>query len=197
MGLLSGTGLEQIPRAWWGKCAIAGLIGGAAMALYMMATLGAARGGWWVPINVIGAMFPAFWPAGVSPSVPLGFVPGQSLVGLAIHLVFSVVWALFYGALIAAFAPRQARSASWQTAMGLGWGVTIWSFFGLGLMWLFDPVVILYLAPSVHFFVANVIYAVLTAWVIAAWTQAPELSVTFAPEAPVNVGPDVEASSRR
>lgn len=175
--------LRDIPRSWWGKCAIAGLIGGLLMAAFLMLSFGMQGRGFWTPINAIGATLPIFRPPAFLSPPPAVYVGAQSLTGLFIHLVASCLWALAYGVIIAAFVPRRIRSFAWESLYALGWGAMLWVFSGLQLFTrALSPVAVQVLTPTVEFFLAHFIYALATAWILAAWTRPRDLTVVFARE---------------
>jgi len=178
--------LRDIPRSWWGKCAIAGLIGGVVMAGFLMLSFGMQGRGYWTPINAIGATLPAYRPPSSLATIPVVF-GGASVAGLVIHLIMSTLWGLAYGVIIAAFVPRRIRSFAWETLYAIGWGAMLWVFSGLRLFTQgLAPVMVQILSPTWEFFVAHLLYALTTAWVLAAWTQRREFSIVFArEEAPV------------
>lgn len=176
--------LRDIPRSWWGKCAIAGLVGGLLMAAFLMLSSGMAGRGYWTPLNAIGATVPAFRPPGFLSPPPSVYVGAQSLAGLFIHLVASTLWGLAYGVIVAAFVPRRIRSFAWQSLYAIGWGAMLWVFSGLQLFTrALTPVAVQVLSPTIEFFLAHFVYALTTAWVLAAWTRQRDLTVVFAREA--------------
>lgn len=142
--------LEAIPAAWWGKVAVAGIVGGIGMGLYEMLAMVAMGQGFWAPMNMIGATVPAFRPPAPD------FVMGPTLTGMALHMITAAAWGLIFGALVAYFRPELARSYGGQTLLGLGFGVLV--------------------------------YGVVTALMTLALTDRREMTVTFAPEAPVAAG---------
>lgn len=178
--------LRDIPRAWWAKCAGSGLIGGLVMAGFLMLTFSLQGRGLWTPINAIGATIPAFRPPASLAAIPVDF-GAATVAGLVIHLAMSALWGLAYGVIIAAFVPRRIRSFGWETLYALGWGSFLWVFSGLRLFTQgLAPVMVQVLSPTWDFFVAHLLYALTTAWVLAAWTRKREFTVVFArEEAPV------------
>lgn len=174
--------VERTSRAYWAKCAAAGFAGGVVMALYLMVTSAAQGKGLWMPINTIGATIPAFRPPSFAIPPDPGFVAGPSLTGVAIHLVISTLWGMFYGMVVGAFVPRRVRSFGWETLYGLGFGCMLWVFSGLLFTRLINPTIVANLAGSPHYFVGHLLYAVVTAWLIAGTTTRKEVAITFAPE---------------
>lgn len=157
------------------------------MAAFLMVSFGLQGRDPWVPINAIGATLPAFRPPASLPSIPIGYAGGQSIAGLVIHLAVSVLWGLAYGVILAAFVPERIRSFGWQTLYALGWGAMLWVFSGLRLLTqALAPVLVQVLSPTWEFFVAHFVYALTTAWLLAAWTRPRDFTVVFArEEAPV------------
>lgn len=174
--------LRDIPRSWWGKCALAGLVGGGVMAAFLMASFALQGRGLWTPVNAIGATLPAYRP----PASLVGF-GGASIAGLVLHLAVSTLWGLAYGVILAAFVPRRIRSFGWESLYALGWGSMLWVFSGLLLFTqAFAPVLVQIVSPTWSFFVGHLVYALATAWLLAAWTRRREFTVVFArEEAPV------------
>lgn len=168
---------RKIPASWWGKCAIAGIIGGVAMLLYWMVT-DIARGiGPWAQINTIGATFPVFRP------VSADFDPGATLVGLVLHLLVATGLGLAYGAIAGLVWPHQARDLGMAVMMGLAFGAAAWIVMGLIIGPLINPLVLGF--EQANNAVAHLIYGVVTALVAGTMGRDRELrvlSVTFAPE---------------
>ncbi|MNY10507.1 hypothetical protein D3C86_1434920 [compost metagenome] len=174
--------VEAAPRAYWAKCAAAGFAGGVVMALYLMATSAAAGRGLWMPVNTIGATIPAFRPPSFDMAPAPGFVAGPSITGLVIHLVVSTLWGMFYGMVVGAFVPRRVRSFLWETLYGFGFGCMLWVFSGLLFTRLINPTMVNNLAGSPHYFIGHVLFALVTAWLIAGITTRREVVITFLPE---------------
>jgi hypothetical protein len=172
--------IGDLPREWWAKCILAGLIGGGAMILYLMGSF-ASRGAWF-PVNAIGATLPAFRPFGYSIPPSGAFVPGPSLFGLGVHFVLSALWAVLLGIALAAFVPGHVRSPLWATLGGLLWGALLWVFSGLMLVRALDPFVVVNLASTSQYLIGHLIYGVVTAWVIALTARRQDLTIMFAPE---------------
>lgn len=174
--------VETAPRAYWAKCAAAGFAGGVVMALYLMVTSAAQGKGLWMPVNTIGATIPAFRPPTFAIPPDPGFVAGPSITGLVIHLVVSSLWGMFYGLLVGAFAPRRVRSFGWETLYAFGFGCMLWVFSGLLFTRLINPTIVFNLAGSPHYFIGHLLFAEVTAWLIAGMTTRKEVVITFAPE---------------
>src|SRR5688572_779339 len=116
---------ERVPNGrWWAKAAFAGLVGGGCFALYTMIATWNTNDGFWWPLNLIGATVPAFRPPMYE------FAAGPSLTGGALHLLSTVLWGLFYGAVAAALFPRVARNWLGAVLLGLGWGATVYTLSG-------------------------------------------------------------------
>lgn len=173
---------------WWLQSAVAGLIGGAVMALVTMIWTYAQGNGFWWPLNIVAASYPAFRPP------VIGFELGAAIVGITTHLTITTLLGLAYGAIAAVFFPKVARNWVGATLLGLGWGATVWALVGAWIGVMIDP--FLQLAPTWGFFVAHLAYGVTTALVLCAWTRSRQLLISFAPEAPVeaekpSIGPFV------
>ncbi len=178
--------LRDIPRSWWGKCAVAGLIGGLVMIGFLMISFSAQGRGLWTPLNAIGATLPMFRPPSTLGTISTAF-GGATVTGFLIHMTMSVLWALAYGVIMAAFVPHHIRSLKWQSLYALGWGSFLWVFSGLRLFTqALAPVMVLVLSPTWEFYVAHLLYALTTAWTIAGLTRRRDFTVVFArEEAPV------------
>ena len=159
---------------WWLQSAVAGLVGGAMMALVTMIWTFAEGNGFWWPLNVVAGAYPAFQPP------MLGFEVGATMVGITTHLTITTLLGLAYGAVAAAFFPRVARDWTSATLLGLGWGVAIWAVVGAWIGHQINP--FLTLTPTFGFFVAHLIYGVTTALIMCAFTRKRQLLITFAPE---------------
>jgi hypothetical protein len=162
--------------SWWQKAALAGLYGGIAMALYAMVISWALGHGFWRPLDMIGGTVPAFRTQG-------GGLWQGTLTGLAIHLVSSVAWGLIYGAVVAAaarlVAPQLGRS--WFNALFLGLAFGALSYVGTGVLVgpLMDPA--LAWMDAYPFFVAHIVFGLVTALAFTGLVRRPNVRVTFAP----------------
>jgi hypothetical protein len=172
--------IERWSSGWWFRCVIAGLIGGVAMAAYLMLVHGLGGPGAWYPINVIGAMVPAYRPPGVM------YASDPSLSGAFLHLFTSAVWGALYGFLLMYLTPRQNRSPGRASLVGLGWGVVFYLFSGLVIGPALDPA-IAQLNP-VHWAIAHLIYGVVTGLSLHALVHEPTPTILFAPPEPVDTG---------
>lgn len=169
--------LQDIPGRWWGRSALAGLIGGAAFLLYKGVYMAIMGFGFWAPLNMMAALFPAFRPPSTA------FSPGSTLTGLVVLALITTIGGLFYGWLAATFYPQPIRSWGNSTLIGLTWGVLFGSIATLLLgPWLFPELV---QANPVNFFIGCVAYDLVTHWALTAWARRRDVSVTFAPEVPV------------
>jgi hypothetical protein len=95
---------------------------------------------------------------------------------------------LGYGAFIAWLStygpPRMARSWTVGLLVGLGWGVVTYLVMGLALGPTFNPKA--YMLSPVTYFVAHLIFGVVTGLTLTSLSRRPTVAVTFAPEeAPV------------
>ena len=166
---------DRIPGSWWGKTALAGVIGAVAFGLYVMiaAAMAAGANAFWQPMNLIGATVPAFSPPAV------GFEAGPSLTGMAIHLAMGAVWGLIYGAIAAAAFPRALHKMGASTLAGLGLGLTAYVITGLILGPLVNPS--LALAEPINYFIGHMVFGFVTAWALTAMTNRREVEITRAP----------------
>ena len=166
---------DRIPGSWWGKAALAGVIGALVMGLYSMiaASMAAGANAFWQPLNMIGATVPGF-----SPPVT-GFEAGPTLTGLAIHMATGAVWGLIYGAIAAAAFPRALHRFGASTLAGLGLGLTAYVITGLILGPLVNPSMAL--AEPINYFISHMIFGFVTAWSLTAMTNRREVEITHAP----------------
>ncbi len=169
--------LQDIPGLWWRRSALAGLIGGTAFLFYKAASLAILGIGFWAPLNMMAALFPAFRPPSTA------FSPGATLTGLLVLGLISMAGGLFYGWAAATFYPQQIRTWGNSTLIGLAWGFAGGSIATLLLApWLFPELV---QASPVNFFIGCVAYEVVTHWALTAWARKRDFPITFAPEVPV------------
>lgn len=190
MSWANEPGPDGRPKGWWAKTALAGLIGGVAMMLFLMAAYSAIGLGAWFPANGIATVLPNFRPVpGMLPSAD--FVAAQSLTGLLIHAVISAGLGVVFGAFVEAYMAPQARSVLWQALAGFVFSTFVWMFFGFGGVYLagLQPV----FGTATFFFGHLVFGIVLGASLALMTTKRDMLTVTFAPEEK----PAVEASRRR
>jgi hypothetical protein len=185
---------------WWNRSALAGLLGGFAMAVYQMVASALTGHGLWWPFNLIGGAIPYFRPlapdvgsqgfmvpaagGGLGLANPGMFWPGTT-VGLALHLMTSMAWGLLYGLLVAllgaAVVTGVARSWVFALLVGFGWGFVSWLVMGL----IAGP----YLSPSLNYaspgqyFVGHIIFGIVTALSLTALTRQPRVSITMSPVA--------------
>ncbi|MDB5097204.1 MAG: conserved hypothetical rane spanning protein [Cyanobacteria bacterium RYN_339] len=173
----------KVGEPWWNRAALAGLAGGTAMALYQMIISAAMGHGLWRPLNLIGGVIPYFRPPAPGLAAP-GFWPGTT-VGAALHLMMSMGWGLLYGVMVAAiaayFAPPIARSWFFGLFVGLGWGVVSYVAMGMIVGPALDPA--LNWVDGYPFFVAHVVFGLVTALTFTALVRQPRVTVTFAPDA--------------
>lgn len=170
--------LEKATRTYWRDSAVAGAIGGAVMLLYVGLSEGWMGLGLWTPLDVL---------AGVLPGMPVA-VPGYdavaTAVGIALHLMAAAAWGLAYGgflALLSAYGPpRMARSWTVATLMGLGWGVAVYLFMGLIIGPAINPRA--FVLEPVTYFVAHLIFGLVTGLALTSLSRRPRVAVTFAPE---------------
>lgn len=167
------TTRDRTSGNYWGKAALAGLIGGLAIG-YLMAGSAMYGAGLWQPANVIGDTF-------MDGGATVGtFLASLTLTGVVLHLVTSAFWGLVFGAIAAYMAPRILHSYGRSAIAGALYGVGVWLVMGLLIGPLFNPAVLI--ADGTHYFISHVIYGVLTALSLTAMTHRGDVSVTYAPE---------------
>lgn len=121
---MTAHGKEERRAAWKGGV-VAGLIGGAVMAVFMM-IVNAAKG-----MDVWrGAKMPGMPFVGNSAMEP-GFAFGPVLVGMMSHFMVSIVWAVPFALLVYGF----GRAAT--VGLGALWGVVVW----LGMFYVVLPII--------------------------------------------------------
>lgn len=166
-------------KGWWVKTAVAGLIGGAAMMLFLMLSYSAMGLGAWFPANGIATVLPNFRP--VPGALPVGeFVAAQSVTGLLIHGLLSAGLGVVFGAFVEGFMEAQARSLPWQALAGFIYSTFVWMFFGFGGVYLagLQPVF-----GTATFFFSHLIFGVVLGISLALMTTKRDMmSITFAPE---------------
>lgn len=190
MSWANQLGPDDRPKGWWAKTVLAGLIGGAAMMLFLMASYSANGLGWWFPANGIATVLPNFRPIpGELP--PPDFVAAQSMTGLLIHAVISGALGMVFGAFVEAFLAPFARSWPRMAVAGFVYSTFVWMFFGFGGVYLagLQPVF-----GTAVFFFGHLVFGVVLGIALALMTSKKDLlTVTFAPEEK----PAVEVARRR
>lgn len=166
-------------KGWWAKTVLAGLIGGAAMMLFLSGAYAAAGLGGWFPANGIATVIPAFQPT--PGNLPAGsFVAGPSVTGLVIHAVVSGVLGVIFGAFVEGFMEKQARSVPWQALAGLVYATFVWVFLGFGGIYLAG---LQQVFGTATFFFGHLVYGVVLGISLALLTTRRDMmTVTFAPE---------------
>lgn len=160
---------------WAGKGAIAGILGGIPMAVYLMAACASAGLGWLYFPNAVATNWVAYQPAGDA------FVLGAFVTGMLEHALMSALWGIGLAAILSPLGRWLAPTATRAAAVGLVWGLlafsTTWLLIGAGMspatMWI----------PRGAAFAAHLLYGLTTAMVLRAWLVRPRLRVTFAPDA--------------
>ena len=179
MSWANQPGPDDRPKGWWAKTVVAGLIGGAAMMLFLMAAYAAAGLGAWFPANGIATVIPNFRPIpGDLPSPD--FVAAQSLTGLAIHAIMSGLLGVVFGAIAEGFLERHARSWFRMAVAGFVYATFVWMFLGYGGVYLagLQPVF-----GTATFFFGHLVFGVVLGISLALMTTKRDLlRVTFAPE---------------
>ena len=168
------TQINRAPGRWWGMSALAGLIGGAVMALYEMIYFLSTYGVFWLPMNMVGAIFPGYRPPG-----PV-FSAGPSLTGICLHLLVAAAFGLAYGAVVGAFFPLSSRSWRGSLVLGLVWGTLVWGVMALALSPLLPTYYAVEAPPTLY--IANLLYGLTTAFFLYALERRERVIVTFFPE---------------
>ncbi|HEY9721282.1 MAG TPA: hypothetical protein V6D47_04665 [Oscillatoriaceae cyanobacterium] len=169
------TRIERAPAEWWGMSALAGLIGGAFMALYEMLYFLSTYGVFWLPMNMVGAIIPGF-----RPPLPT-FNAGPTLTGICLHLILAAVWGLIYGVVVAALFPLAARTWRGAVLLGLGWGTVVWAAMALMLSQIVLPYFYIVENPAM-LWIGNLVYGVASALFLYALERRHRVVVTFFPE---------------
>ncbi len=189
MSWANQPGPDGRPKGWWVKTVLAGLIGGAAMMLFLMATYAAYGLGAWFPPNGIATVLPFFRP--LPGELPAGsFVAAQSLTGLLIHALLSAGLGVVFGAFVEAFMAPQARKWLWQALAGFVYATLVWMFFGFGGVYLAG---LQQVFGTATFFFGHLVFGVVLGISLALMTTARDMRITFAPEEQ----PVVEPAQRR
>jgi uncharacterized membrane protein YagU involved in acid resistance len=120
---MTAHGKEERRSAWKGGV-VAGLIGGAVMAVFMM-IMNAAKG-----MDVwMGAKMPGMPFLGQTAMEP-GFAFGPVMIGMLSHFLVSIVWAVPFALLVYGF----SRAAT--VGAGALWGIVVW----LGMFYIVLPI---------------------------------------------------------
>jgi hypothetical protein len=190
MSWANQPGPDGRSKGWWAKTVVAGLIGGAAMMLFLMASYSAAGLGAWFPANGIATVIPTFRPVPGELPAP-DFVAAQSLTGLLIHAILSGALGVIFGGIVEGFLAPHARNWPWMAMAGFVFATFVWMFFGFGGVYLagLQPVF-----GTATFFFGHLVYGVVLGLSLATLTSRRDLmTVTFAPEEK----PAVEPLQRR
>lgn len=163
-------------RHWWGRTIVAGMIAAAVMALVMMAGMWARGLGYWTFLNVIGATVPALRPP------TAGFDVAGTFSGMALHLITGAAWAVPYGVVVWAIAPRMVERFIPAVTTGVLYGALVYLLMGRLIGRLIDPAVAM--LPQGLYVVAHLVFGGVMAAVIAAGSRA-EARITFSPDVPV------------
>jgi hypothetical protein len=170
--------LVKATRTYWRDSAIAGAVGGAAMLLYEALAEHWLGAGLWLPVDVLINPLPSGTVA-----VP-GYLGVATWVGIALHLLAAAAWGLGYGAFLALVStygpPRMVRSWTVAALMGLGWGVVAYLIMGLLIGPAINPKAFL-LNPAT-FFVAHLVFGLVTGLTLTSLSRRPAVAVIFAPE---------------
>jgi hypothetical protein len=169
--------LSKPVKGYWTIAAVSGVVAGIAMLVYAGLAERWFGAGLWLPVDVL-----------VRPTVVVpGYAGLATWVGVAVHLLTAAVWGLGYGAflaLLSTYGPaRMDRSWTVAALLGLGWGVVAYLMMGLAIAPALNPKAFL-LHPAT-FFVAHLVFGLVTALGLTSAARRARPTVTFAPEAPV------------
>jgi hypothetical protein len=160
--------------SFWGKAAVAGIIGGLAMGVYLMFAMFFLDRGFFGPLNMIAATFTAYRPPAE------GFVVGPTLTGLILHVIASAFWGFALGLIIRGL-PGFMTGAGISLVTGLAYGVAVWLIMGRLIGPMLDPYMAM--APPWNYFFAHLLYGAVTAWALYAWSHDRELATIRARQA--------------
>jgi hypothetical protein len=152
--------------SWWGKAVVAGLIGGVAMAAYLMIAASIMGLGFWTPVYMIAGVFQAYRP-------PVPGTAGAAAAGVFLHLLTAAFWGAAFAWLAGIF-PRTVHGWGASTLWGLAYGIVVWVIMGEGIGPSLSPP--MDQAPAVNFFISHLIFGMVTAWVLYAWANGRELA---------------------
>jgi hypothetical protein len=100
----------------WG--ALAGLIGGIVMAMFMMVVTALTGMGFLAPLYAIAATFNSPW------AMTKGFDPVPVVIGLMVHMMNSIIFGLIFALLLGWIAPR-ALALPVSAVAGMVWGLIV------------------------------------------------------------------------
>lgn len=169
------TRIERAPASWWGMSALAGLIGGAFMALYEMIYFLGTYSVFWLPMNMVASIVPGF-----RPPLPT-FNGAPTVTGIVLHLLLAAAWGVLYGVVVAALFPLAARSWRSATLLGLAWGTVVWAVMAALLSQVVLPYFTIVENPALMW-IGNLIFGVATALFLYALERRSRVVVTFFPE---------------
>jgi hypothetical protein len=109
----TGTGRTVVAGA------IAGLIGGVAMAMVMMIVTALAGMGFLAPLYAIAATFNRSW------AMTKGFDLAPLLVGLMLHMINSALFGLLFTLLLRGLFPRALALPAAAAVAGMAWGLIL------------------------------------------------------------------------
>jgi hypothetical protein len=164
--------LGRIPATWWIKSALAGLVGGLAMALSWNIGSALTGRGFWTPLNTVGTTMPG----GDTISTTFGT---YTITGAFLHLLTSACWGVVFGMVLGLVVPRFARDMGRATLAGLAFGVGVFVIMGLILGPLLNPSIMS--INWVNYFVGHVVFGAVTGAACYTMVRRRELPITFAP----------------
>lgn len=183
----------RLPRDWWLKSALAGVIGGAAMGVFLSFVTAIVGNGFWNFFNAVGATLVRsgipdqlkgyIWQIQSPNGIPAlaSFFPGQTLVGLLVHVAVSAALGIVIGWALARFRQLSMGRPGDGPLVGVIAGMTIWVVLGLLVATALNPVMMM-APPPTSWVIGHVIFGIVTVMLIRAWLPAaPTVRVTFAP----------------
>lgn len=187
------TERRRLPRDWWLKSALAGVIGGAAMGLFLSLVTAIVGNGFWNFFNAVGATLVRsgipdqlkgyIWQLQSPNALPAlaGFHPGQTLVGLLLHFAVSALLGIVIGWVFVRFRQLPLERDSDGLLAGVIAGMAIWVVLGLLVALALNPVMMM-TPPPTSWVIGHVIFGIVTVMLVRAWLPAaPTVRVTFAP----------------
>jgi hypothetical protein len=156
-----------------GMSAVAGAVGALVRGLYYM-ICGAATGvGPWAIPDLAGSM--------LTGTRTTAFAAGTSLGGLLLHLVTGAIWGVIFGLVVGYLVPRALATRGRAIVTGLIFGVVAY-LIDLAVGPAINPLTaqIHPLIGSINAFIGHLIFGVVTAYSLYAYTDRPGLRVMFA-----------------
>jgi hypothetical protein len=164
--------LGRIPATWWLQSALAGLVGGLAMALAWNIGSALAGNGFWTPLNILGLTLAASTP--VTPAFG-----GYTVGGAFLHLLTSMCWGIVYAALLGLGFPQLTRSMVKVVASGLAFGVLAFLVMGELIAPRINPSIMVLHADT--YFIGHLVFGGTTGLLLFLAARKQRLAITFGP----------------